>query len=531
MTEPPPSMLRGLIDVALDLTASLDSRERYQRLIATVRRVVPCDAAALLRLDRGALVAVATAGLSPEALGRRFLLADHPRLAAIIAARGPLRFAADDPRPDPYDGLVADSPDRHPHVHACMGSPLYVGDELVGALTVDALRPGSFDALDDDTVAIFAALAAATFRTASLIDALERVAERRGRVAEHLVTTALERQGGELVGSSVAMARLRDDVALAARSGLTTLITGETGVGKELVARMVHANSARASEPLVYVNCAALPEALAESELFGHARGAFTGAVEDRAGKFDLADRGTLFLDEIGELPLAVQAKLLRALQSGEIQRVGADRELRVDVRVLAATNRDLATEVATGRFRADLYHRLAVFPIHVPPLRERAEDALVLAGLFADRARQQLRLGAVHLSPAARAAILRYPWPGNVRELEHALVRAALRASAGRPRAEVVLSAADLGLEPAPAGMTPAAPRTDTGPATAPPAELPLADATDAYQRERIRAAVGAAAGNWAEAARRLGVDRGNLHRLARRLGLKPAAKPAPRP
>ncbi|MCA9516149.1 MAG: sigma 54-interacting transcriptional regulator, partial [Myxococcales bacterium] len=269
-------MLSALADVALDLTTSLDSSARYERLVAAVHRVVPCDAAALLRNEDGALVAIATEGLSPEALGRRFALADHPRLAAIVASRAPVRFAADDPRPDPYDGLVAGAPDLHPHVHACMGSSLYVGDELVGVLTVDALRPDAFGVVDDATFATFAALAAAAMRTAGLIDALERAVERRGRVAEHLVAAALQRHGGELVGPSEAMQALRRDVGLIARSGLTALVTGETGVGKELVARTLHRGSDRKDEPLVYVNCAALPESVAESELFGHVRGAFT---------------------------------------------------------------------------------------------------------------------------------------------------------------------------------------------------------------------------------------------------------------
>ncbi len=509
-------MLDALLDIALDLTASLSTADRYRRLTAAVRRIVPCDAAALLRLRDGALEPVAADGLVPEALGRRFAPAEHPRLAAILEAEGPVRFPADDPRPDPYDDLIAGVARDDLQVHSCMGCALRVGDELVGALTVDALRPGAFDDVEDEAVATLAALAAASVRTAALIEALQDQARRRGEVSRQLVAEALARGGGEIVGQSEAIEALRREIEAVAGSDLTVLITGETGTGKELVARTLHARSGRAERPLVYLNCAALPESIAESELFGHRKGAFTGAVADRAGKFELADGGTLFLDEIGELPATIQPKLLRALQGGEIQRVGDDRDLRVDVRVLAATNRDLQAEVVAGRFRADLYHRLGVYIIDVPPLRDRGSDVALLAGLFLDRARMQLGLGPVRLSAPARAALEAAPWPGNVRELEHVLQRAALRASGGRRGEPVRIEPRhlDLGAADAPA---------DPAPAPPPPAlEGTLAEATDDFQRALVAQVLEAAGGNWAEAARRLGVDRSNLHRLGRRLGLK---------
>lgn len=512
-------LLGGLLSVALDLTASLPSQARYERLIAAVRQVVPCDATALLRLDGDALVPVATEGLLPEALGRRFAPAEHPRLQAIVRSRSPVRFAADDPMPDPWDGLLAGSPDHAAHVHSCMGCSLYLEDELVGALTVDALRPGAFDAVDDGELAAFGALAAAAMHTAGLIDALERLAERRGRVAQHLVSTALQRQGGELLGRSPAIGRLREELRVIEASDLTVLVTGETGVGKELVARTIHAGSSRAGQPLVYVNCAALPESIAESELFGHVRGAFTGAVSDRSGKLELADGGTLFLDEIGELSPVIQPKLLRALQFGEIQRIGADREQRVDVRVIAATNRDLASEVATKRFRPDLYHRLSVYPIHVPPLRDRPGDVSLLAGFFLDRARMQLGVSSARFTSAARDALEAYGWPGNVRELDHAILRAVLRAARAQPRGPVLVDVVHLGLQ---TPGSPALPGVAESGSSPPEVAVSLASATTAFQRRRIERTVEASGGNWAEAARRLGMDRGNLHRLARRLGLK---------
>src|SRR5690606_16148675 len=190
------------------------------------------------------------------------------------------------------------------------------------------------------------------------------------------------------------------------------------------VAQARHAHSKRSDRPMVSLNGAALPDTLVESELFGHVRGAFTGAVSERQGKFELADGGTLFLDEIGELPLAAQAKLLRVLQSGQLQRLGSDREHRADVRLIVATNRDLAAEVRAGRLRADIYHRLSVYPLAVPALRERGRDILLLSGFFLEENRVRLHLGGLRLDPDAQAALLAYDWPGNVRELEHLIGR-----------------------------------------------------------------------------------------------------------
>lgn len=501
-----------LLDVALDLTASLAAEDRFRRLASAIRRVVPCDAAAVMRLDGGVLVPVGVDGLSPDAIGRRFPVAEHPRLARIVAASGPVRLTGS-PLPDPFDGLLAHGGDALARVHACMGAPLAVEGTVVGVLTVDALDPAAFDDVSDADLATFAALAGAAMRTAGLIEALEAASRRHGLVARQLLNEAHARGGGEILGTSEAMRALRAEVELLAGSDLTALILGETGTGKEVVARAIHARSTRRDQPLIHVNCAALPESIAESELFGHARGAFTGATEARAGRFELADGGTLLLDEVGELPLLVQAKLLRALQNGELQRVGADRTVRVDVRVLAATNRDLAEEVRAGRFRADLYHRLSVYPIHLPPLREHRDDILLLAGWFADQARLRLGLGPIRLAPEARAALLAYDWPGNVRELEHLVLRATLKASAGRRHETVVVGAEHLGLPPGPHAAAPAAGDEP---------DVSLRDALAAHERVLVERALVRAGGNLAEAARRLGMDRANLHRLTRRLGLR---------
>jgi anaerobic nitric oxide reductase transcription regulator len=496
---------RAVTDLTSDLL-TLRGSARYQRLIRAVREHIPCDSAVLLRREKESLVPIATAGLVPESSTQRFAIAEHPRLAQFVRERRPVRITDPD-LPDPFDGLIGnDNPLGR--VHACAGCAIEFRGEVIGVLAVDAIAS---DALDDVELelAAFASLAAIALRTEALEERLELETLRAG----DLVRGERSAMGAELVGQSGAMTALRDDVALAGRSDLAVLITGETGAGKEVVARAIYAASPRRERPLIYVNCAALPETIAESELFGHVRGAFTGAMDHRSGKFEIADGGTLFLDEIGELPLAIQPKLLRALQSGEIQRVGSDKPLRVDVRIIAATNRDLPSEVAAGRFRADLYHRLSVYPIRVPALRERRDDIPLLAGFFLDDARLRLGLGRIRLTAAARLALETADWPGNVRELEHTILRAALRASAGRRRELVVIDAPHLGLIP-PAIVSDV-------PFDPPPLLSSLHDTIDVAKRERILAAVRTANGNWAQAARALGMDRGNLHRLARRLGL----------
>jgi anaerobic nitric oxide reductase transcription regulator len=327
---------------------------------------------------------------------------------------------------------------------------------------------------------------------------------------------------GQILGNSAAVRRLLEEIRIVSRSDLPVLITGATGVGKDLVARRIHEASDRNQEALIQVNCAALPESVAESELFGHVRGAFTGAMRDRPGKFEIAHGGTLFLDEIGELPPTLQPKLLRALQQGEIQRVGSDRSIRVDARIVAATNRDLKEEIAAGRFRADLYHRLAVYPLHVPPLNERREDIPLLAAHFLEVCRQRLGLGPVRLSDEARELLASADWPGNVRELENVISRGVLRSvqpGSGRGTA-VLVRPKDLDVAPASGAMQGAHPPGADESLRGDPASL--AARVDAFRRREIADAVGRNKGNWAAAARELGLHRSNLHHMAARLGLR---------
>lgn len=510
-----------LLPLARDMTASLSSEDRLNRLVSVVRQAVPCDSAAILRLEGETLVPVAAFGLSEDVFGRRFPRREHPRLDIICSNETPTRFAADSPLPDPYDGLVVgDSITLDGHVHSCLGCPLRVEGELIGVLTADALHAGAFDAIGDDFLSILGELAAASLRTNNLIEALSQRAEHQGLIAQDLVRDAMNHRGSVLIGSSPELQRLRAEIELVARSGFPVLVTGPTGVGKELAVRMLHAQSPRSDQPLVYVNCAALPESIAESELFGHVKGAFTGADKERPGKFSVADGASLFLDEIGELPLSTQAKLLRVLQNGEIQRVGSDAVLHVDVRVFAATNRNLQAEVEAGRFRADLLHRLDVCRIPVPPLSEHRSDIPHLAGHFAEKGRSRLGCGPVRFAAGAQDALMAADWPGNVRELGNVITRAILHASSRTKSGDaVVVEARDLGVLPAREPN----PGPHAGPAPQPAApQRPLREAVQDFQRDRIRAALAASDGNWAAAARTLGMNPGNLHHLAKRLGLK---------
>jgi anaerobic nitric oxide reductase transcription regulator len=398
-----------------------------------------------------------------------------------------------------------------------MGSSLYLDDKPWGVITMDAMQTGTFDQIDPIELRTFISLTEATVKAADRIDELQARVERGHRVARALIKEGSE---VEMVGKSPVIKKLQEEVAVVAQSDLTVLIQGETGVGKELVARQVHAGSPRADYPMVYVNCAALPESIAESELFGHTKGAFTGATADRAGKFELADGGTLFLDEIGELSLTIQAKMLRAIQSGEIQRVGSDQPVRADVRIVAATNRDMQKEVSAGRFRADLYHRLTVYPLLVPPLRERGKDVLLIAGYFLENNQRRLSVNALRLSAAAKQALQHYAWPGNVRELAHLLSRAALKAVAkqGNTSGAVIIDTShlDIGdMEPAPAESV----KTKRA---IPRIKVSLKEAADQFQREVIEDSLKRHDGNLASAGHELGVSRSNFYRLLKRLELR---------
>ncbi len=343
---------------------------------------------------------------------------------------------------------------------------------------------------------------------------LDRALETRGLRLENRRLAAEKALGHGVVGDSPAMRRLLDTVTRIAPRDITVLVRGETGTGKELVASLLHAGSRRAAGPLVRFNCAAIPEELAEAELFGHTRGAFTGANQARRGFFAQADGGTLVLDEVGELPASAQAALLRALQEGEIQPVGAGRVERVDVRVVACTNRDLPAEVQAGRVREDLYYRLAVIELRVPPLREHPEDIPALAAEFTRRYARRFGLADARLSPALVEELGRREWPGNVRQLENAVARLVALSNGGTIDGELPLAG-----EPAPAAA-----REEDESNLAPPADgsPTLKEQLEALERNLISRALAETRGNQTEAARRLGMSRTSLIDRLAKYGLR---------
>ena len=331
----------------------------------------------------------------------------------------------------------------------------------------------------------------------------------RTRAENRALHAELARRG-ILIGSGPAMQQVRALIARVAPTEARVLITGESGTGKELVAAAIHEESRRKGRPFVTVNCAAIPRDLVESEMFGHERGSFTGATERRIGRFELAHGGTLFLDEVGDLSQEAQAKLLRTLETGELQRIGAETVTRIDARVVAATNRRLDDAVSNGGFREDLFFRLNVFPVHLPPLRERLEDLPALVAHLAERVRPR---HAASFTEAALETLATYSWPGNIRELANLVER--------------------LSILSGPVVDAPAVRQVLRGPSSHPPSAgfppvqlgRPLNEALDEFERSFIGAALAQAEGNMAEAARILQTDRANLYRRMRRLGLEKSA------
>jgi two-component system nitrogen regulation response regulator NtrX len=331
------------------------------------------------------------------------------------------------------------------------------------------------------------------------------------RKARELNRSLMEDLGGdsdEMVGRSPAVEKVRQMIERVAPTDARVLLTGESGTGKEVAAAAIHRLSQRAAGPFIKLNCAAIPRDLVESEMFGHEKGAFTGATDRRRGRFELASGGTLFLDEIGDLSIEAQAKLLRALEGGEIERVGSTETIQVDVRILAATNKDLRAEVTAGKFREDLFFRLHVIPLHLAPLRERPGDVPLLVEHFLRRNQRRHGLKPPRLTPPAMEVLARHPWPGNVRELANILERVGiLHAGAEVGAAEIRGVLAGNGPLPV---ETPAYRDDD---------DRSLTDRLDDYERELLLGALDAADGNVAEAARKLQTDRANLYRRMRRL------------
>jgi Nif-specific regulatory protein len=398
--------LRALLAISTAINALTTEDDLTQQLLELLANTLPADQIAIVAADasgEGTIVGVRQLGGQPATEVNRTLFTQAMQERTSLLTRGTAT------EPPEVEGTATASA-------SILCVPLVVRDRALGALYLTAVHG---DAFDSDHLQFATAVANLS---AVALDNVRQVASLHRERARLQADLAVDRN---LVGRSAPMQRIYEMVAKVARADVTVMITGETGTGKELVARALHFNSPRAKRPFVAVNCAALTDTLLESELFGHERGAFTGAVAQKKGRLEIADGGTLFLDEIGEMAPALQSKLLRALQLHEFERVGGTRAVRVDIRVIAATNRDPVAEVAAGRFRSDLYHRLHVVQIHVPPLRERREDIPALAAHFLQRAAQRAARPVRGIAPETVKYLVAYDWPGNVRELENTIQRA----------------------------------------------------------------------------------------------------------
>ena len=401
------------------------------------------------------------------------------------------------------------------HVVGCGATPITFKGEVPGLLLGFARRDLPEESRPWSRV--FAAHLGAALANARAFDEIQRLKAQLEERNTYLQAEVIEAKAfGELVGESAALRQILSQIELVAPTEASVLILGETGTGKELVAHEIHRRSRRQEGPLIRVNCASIPRDLFESEFFGHVKGAFTGAIKDRAGRFETAEGGTIFLDEIGDVPLEMQGKLLRVIQDKLYERVGEDRTRRANVRIIGATNRDLKKAVAAGRFREDLFYRLHVFPIQVPPLRERKEDIPTLAGHFVQRSVRELKCLGPRLTRAGIAKLQGYDWPGNVRELRNVIERAVILARGGVLDFEL------------PVTISTATPRSfacESSPATKP--EAPYLTETELEQRERENLQLVLEKANWkvkgpGGAAELMGVKPPTLVSRMRRWGLQ---------
>jgi transcriptional regulator with GAF, ATPase, and Fis domain len=516
-------------DAGLDLTRDLSELVRLaaspaedgvdeilRRALDGLARVARYDLATVFVLEGQRLVVRAARGplASEKVRGHALALADFPTLREALETRRARAYTEDDHSHgdgDPFDGVL-----DLPPGHSCMVVPLFAGDRSFGVLALDRQLCEPYPSDVVSVVEAYAQVLALAIHNAEQKAALTRL-----HLQDHEHAKLLEAQlGGEAVGildtsRNPAMRDLARRARQVAETDTPVLVLGETGTGKERLARAIHAWSRRADQPFVTLNCAAIPEGLLESELFGHVKGAFTGASRDRSGRFQMANGGTLLLDEVGELPLALQAKLLRVLQEGRFEPVGADRSVKVDVRILAATHVDLEKAIAARRFREDLYYRLSVFPLHLPPLRERLEDLPRLAlVLLAEQARRTGRRG-MRVTAEGLKRLAAHPWPGNLRELGNVLERATILAK-GRELGPEVL---DLPVR-ATASSRSSAPREGDGEIPA-GAEVPTLDEVQRAHIRRVLAVTGGRLYGRGGAAERLGLKPTTLQSRMKKLGV----------
>jgi formate hydrogenlyase transcriptional activator len=499
--------LRTLLEVTNAIAAHLDLRGLFRAISASLRPLVPAEYLSLALYDPAAHAWDLHALDFPTGAGRlteslRVPFADPPARLA-FDARNPVTLDRDGLKGLGAGSIIAQAllAEGIRHWGAV---PLIGRERVLGTVNVGRTTDRPFE---ESEVAWLERVASQIGLAVENALAFRRIEELSNRLAEEkrYLEDEIRTEHGfaDIIGSSAGLKEVLRQVEIVAPADTTALILGETGTGKELVARAIHRLSQRAGRTFVKLNCAAIPTGLLESELFGHEKGAFTGAVARKVGRFELADGGTLFLDEVGDIPPDLQAKLLRVLQEQEFERLGGTKTLKVEVRLIAATNRDLSAMVAEGRFRADLFYRLNVFPIRLPPLRERTGDIPLLARYFVAEYARKLNRPVTHIPDAALEAMMRYPWPGNVRELENFIERCVLLSSGP-------------GLWVPVAELATAAPVTDNG------SPRTLVDA----ERATILAALAAAKGKVggpSGAAARLGMKRTTLQSKMKKLGIDP--------
>jgi transcriptional regulator with GAF, ATPase, and Fis domain len=491
-----PKTVRDL-KVLLDFSRALNSVQGLvplqERVLEAILAIAPADQAAILLTEDG------TTGFSSVQGKDRRLGENQP----IHASQTILNRVLEERLAVLTSNVQSDETYRDAdsllqrRVHSVLAVPLEGQDKVLGVLYLEASSAGA--RFDSDLLQLVTTLGNITALAIENARHLERLGGENRRLHEELNIHH------SMIGESKAMHEVYGFVSRVAGRDSTVLISGESGTGKELVARAVHMNSGRSDKPFVAINCAAITETLLESELFGHERGAFTGAVSQKKGKLEVAEGGTVFLDEIGELAVPMQAKLLRVLQEREFERVGGTRPIKLDVRLIAATNRDLKEASRTGAFRPDLYYRLNVVSLHMPALRERRDDIPMLAAYFAAQYAEKVKRRVAGISPEARNCLMRYEWPGNVRELENAIERAVVLGST-----ELILpdDLPDSILEETAASGEPVS---------------ALHDGIREAKKVLIERAIEQANGNYTEAAKILGVHANHLFRLIRTLNLKP--------
>jgi Nif-specific regulatory protein len=485
-----------LISKAVNSVRGLEALEK--QLLESIFNVAPADRAAILLCEHGIEEWSSVFGWDRRA-GPNQAVQVSRTIVTQVLSDGVAVLSNDVPADDSFSDTDSIIERR---IRSVLAVPLEVFDRIMGVIYLDASNPEArFDENHLQLLTAIGSIAASALDNARRMESLEQ--ENR-RLQDEI---SLEHN---MVGDSPRMRDVYQFIARVAPRDITVLVFGESGTGKELVARAIHRTSGRANKPCVAINCAALAETLLESELFGHEKGAFTGAIAQKKGKLEIAEGGTVFLDEIGELAPLLQAKLLRVLQEREFERVGGTRTIKLDVRLVTATNRDLEEEVKKGRFREDLFYRLNVVSLRMPALRERREDIPLLASYFAAKFSQRSNRPVLGVSPHARTCLVNYDWPGNVRELENAIERAVVLGSSDMILPEDLPEAVLEKAESAGASMT------------------AFHDSLREAKKQLILNAFEQAQGSYTEAAKLLGLHPNYLHRLIRNLNMKPQLKHA---